>query len=823
MRLDRLEVRGFMRFADEPAVLELRDLPPGLISIKGENGHGKTRLLDAPLGAIFREFPSRKGELAEYATTRDAYIETLVSFDGRGQFRVRVNVDGQKRDTNALLELVQPDGTTVPIEGSDGGLKTFDAAVRKVFPPMPLLLASAFASQNRAGAFSAMSTAKRKEFFAVLLGLEHYAEMAAKAKACFGVVETTRARLVERRDLLARESADSIGDDLAARANTLQGELGAAQLRQMELRDGIQVLEVEREDVEAQALAHRAAVERQTALTQQVGALQAQIDQVAIDEASAGRAYDADHEAAVRTRDRAIQDADVAERAARKLQQTRVEAADARIDDTNQISSRADEIRAAATQKAEAEAQIAELRDRKDADQQHLEDAREQVRMRQALLADCERAERQLETVRQGTQLLTVVKFGEACAGEPACQFVTKAAADRASIPELEAAVSAGASLREGIATWTDQVARYANDVKTRSIAIAQVEARIKGLDPIARLESELAAVEAAIAGYEREKEQASLDLQARVEECTTRRTGALQVFTAVSASLLARRTEQLDALTARRTELHRQLADVQAQLATVTESLPLTQAAAERLVALDTDLAVQRAHWTANEAALARLTERRAALLQERERYAARKRQFTSVQARLRQVEDRLMLWQIYSAAFGRDGLPTLEIAAAGPTVSTLTNDLLSACYGTRFTVELVTQEPRADGKGVKETFELKVFDNEAGGDTRDIGDLSGGERVIVEEALRCGLLLYNNSRNVAPIQTCWRDETTGALDPENALRYVAMLRRLQELGGFHHVLFITHNDDAAALADTQIVVEHGQPRILADQRRAA
>src|SRR5690348_17438264 len=55
-------------------------------------------------------------------------------------------------------------------------------------------------------------------------------------------------------------------------------------------------------------------------------------------------------------------------------------------------------------------------------------------------------------------------------------------------------------------------------------------------------------------------------------------------------------------------------------------------------------------------------------------------------------------------------------------------------------------------------------------------------------------------------PVRTCWRDETTGALDPENATRYLAMLRKVQELGGFAHVLFISHNPDAAAQADAQI-----------------
>jgi len=45
---------------------------------------------------------------------------------------------------------------------------------------------------------------------------------------------------------------------------------------------------------------------------------------------------------------------------------------------------------------------------------------------------------------------------------------------------------------------------------------------------------------------------------------------------------------------------------------------------------------------------------------------------------------------------------------------------------------VDLVTQEAKAGGKGLKESFQIKVFDNERGGTARDLDALSGGEKVI-------------------------------------------------------------------------------------------
>jgi exonuclease SbcC len=115
-----------------------------------------------------------------------------------------------------------------------------------------------------------------------------------------------------------------------------------------------------------------------------------------------------------------------------------------------------------------------------------------------------------------------------------------------------------------------------------------------------------------------------------------------------------------------------------------------------------------------------------------------------------------------------------------------------------------------------MKDDFSIRVLDNQRGGESRDIADLSGGEQVIVAEALSNAICIYVNTRSAMPVRTCWRDETTGALDPENAARYLAMLRKVQVLGGFHHIVFISHNADAAAQADAQIQVHDGTATIV-------
>jgi exonuclease SbcC len=207
-----------------------------------------------------------------------------------------------------------------------------------------------------------------------------------------------------------------------------------------------------------------------------------------------------------------------------------------------------------------------------------------------------------------------------------------------------------------------------------------------------------------------------------------------------------------------------------------------------------------------------ARLTAEAAAARARVDDFQRRRVELEAVQAALVALDRELVEWSFLAAATSRDGLPTLEIDAAGPLVSERANDLLATCYGSqRFTIEIVTQDARAKG-GLKEVFEMKVWDATDSRHARDIGDLSGGEKILVDEAVKCALALHVNDHSRIAIRTCFRDETTSALYPDTALRYMTMLRRVHERGGFDHVFFVTHNPAVAAEADAQILVQGGR-----------
>lgn len=166
---------------------------------------------------------------------------------------------------------------------------------------------------------------------------------------------------------------------------------------------------------------------------------------------------------------------------------------------------------------------------------------------------------------------------------------------------------------------------------------------------------------------------------------------------------------------------------------------------------------------------------------------------------------------WTTLQKATGKTGIQAYLLDASGPEISALTNDLLHSCFGSRFTVRLVTQAAASKKGQTKEIMDLWVLDNVAGTDG-SASMKSGGERVILAEALSLAIAIFNTRRSSIPMADLFRDETSGALDPENARQYVSMLRKALALGNFNRCYFVSHVPEVQALADAELHVEGGK-----------
>jgi len=154
---------------------------------------------------------------------------------------------------------------------------------------------------------------------------------------------------------------------------------------------------------------------------------------------------------------------------------------------------------------------------------------------------------------------------------------------------------------------------------------------------------------------------------------------------------------------------------------------------------------------------------------------------------------------------------MQALEIDAAGPDLSALANLILRTCHGPRWTIDIKTTRERSRGKGEIEDCIVNVYDA-----TKNItipGEyLSGGEKVIVGEAITDAISVLGCRRSGQVGATLIRDESGDGLDEENGPIFMDMLRHAVKLAKASKVLFVSHRPDVIKMADTVIRVHGGK-----------
>ena len=822
MRLLSHKMAGFNHLTG-PFELALGDLPLGLVAMVGGNGEGKSSIglegafagLYGP-GAQTRAFPSREGTLASYATSRTAYIDDAWDLGSVGTFRVRVNVDGTRRTTDAVLLQVTPDGREMPL--NDGKTSTFRTAVSERFPSQRSLLASAFAGQTRRGSFGELGQKERMELFVELADLAYLETKAATARECVRIAESVAVRIRAALDVLQRDVTPERIAELTQRFAQISVEIEASSRQLTDSVNRLTAADRQRQDWQALASQHAAIVVKVDGLRQALARVEAEL--TSLDPAALQRAHsamldqiDARHASTttgVRNRRQGLTTAYLAATADREE----------RIRNNQTLLAEAETIRAAVTKTQAAEAELVECRRQQDDVRQRHEVAKEQIRVRQAELVKSEQAVKELEAVTRRAELLGTVKFGDACGIDPVCPLVTDAVSARARIPELEGQAQHAPTLRDGIAHWTAEATWHAEDLVALCAKGGELDAQITALAPFVKRAVYLDAADGRILEYRRDAQAAEASHKAALDGLAAEERQADETRAAdiqVASDGIQRQALDLEA---KRLTLGDEIGLARQRVLDATTEAERTAGAAQSLAVVEQQIGALRIAIAEIERTGTKLQVEREHAEWQQQELSARQAQAEDAARRLRIVEDELLAWQTLAKALGRDGLQRLEIDAAGPVVSDLANQLLEVGYGTRFQIQIVTEVATASGKDTKEKFTVECLDQLHGGEPRDLGDLSGGERVIVEEALRAALSAYVNLRSRQPIRTLFRDECTGALSPENVGPYIALLRKLRELSGVEQILFVTHSVEAAELADAVVEIEGGCVKAI---RRAA
>ncbi len=328
-----------------------------------------------------------------------------------------------------------------------------------------------------------------------------------------------------------------------------------------------------------------------------------------------------------------------------------------------------------------------------------------------------------------------------------------------------------------------------------RAAALATAEQRLSELRPQleqeradqSRLETELAALpmpeevpaDPNVEHCRREAEEAAIRARLASEEAV--RLGAT-----------------LEQLTPQLTRLEGELAGVVATLNSTPRPTPAGDE--PNLTALEQ--ALQTAQDEQSEA-----LRQYGAIDQRIEAATAAKRRLDEIEAEEGRQLAELSDWSRLGLDLGRDGIQSAEVDSAGPELTELTNDLLHSCHGSRYTVSIETKRATANGKGEVDECRIMVIDTQAGTE-KEAREHSGGEKVIIGEAVSLALSMMACRRAGLEGVTLVRDESGAALDPLNARVYVAMLRRAAAVTRANKVLFVSHSKEVVEMADARVEI---------------
>lgn len=863
MNLRTLSFRGLTRFRRK-VVIDFDAMPQGLVAIAGPNGAGKTTILEAIIVAIYGEFPTRPGSVYEYLNppmdgevprpkgesgrTRkpaDAVVDLTVDLDGR-RWRFRRRFDATARTQ----------GCQVWIDGeAHGEGKTGEAAelVAAHWPPLSQVLASVFAAQGGEGSFLSLKPADRKALIVRMLGLEHLQDLAKlasedaatcssardRAREAVERAEQADGRLAEARAMLAetrqRQQACAQADadaqdtlrELTAELTAARAEWEAAHAAVTEQEKRVADLaaaEQQAADVWSAARRALADVEHAAAEVPALRAAAADLDtlRAAFDHA------EAEHRRTTAAAEQAERDVQAAAQARDRAQDTidKIDGvlAAAGAVDLDAARRHAEAERAAVAAVAAAAAEVAALRPKlaslraAAAQEEQTRKAIKAAETRSGLLAD-------VPCGGQKIRLDADLGLAVDCS---ACPLLVDAVRAKDSLPELrddlEFVAGAGGDLARAEEEQAEAQAR-------RGVAEVQATA-YRGA------EAELVAAEREAARLDEIRASRAFTVS-KLTDCTAKLTEAEQALTAARVVVVP--PCDRSALTAAE-QAHRRLADVAALAGAADARREAAERAAVAANAAAAALLAARQRMPDLQAEESRckvaLNERRqpqaeaaeAAALASRElastasanaRAAGAVEALEDAEGKLddarallvvadQEAEDAALL----AFALGRDGVQAMELDAVGPAVSSIATEILQVVYGPRFVVQMITQVAKAGVAGrrgeTKEVFDVRVIDDVRGTDG-PASRLSGGEQVVVSEALKLALAIFAAQSGASKLRTLVRDESDGALDDERAAHYPAMLRRAQELGGFTRVLLVSHRPDNVAACDAVLRVQGG------------
>lgn len=771
-----------------------------LVALVGPNGAGKSTLLDH--SQPYRLLPSRTSSYStsafsfyDHFSGPEASKELEWEYSGkryRSTLLFKQTAKTKKSeaylhewDGTAWQPVNLPDGTF-----SDGKTATYDKCVDGILGSAEMFFTAAFSAQGRQP-LSSYTNGDIKGLLSELLGLNYVQELGVKANQ---VAKLLRVRLDAMRDDLAkvgehRAELATVGQDLESAQTSLGMQMQVRHAAKEAIRGAAKRLA----DLQSGANANAEVEIKRNSLNAQLASVQQRLS-VAL------RQVDTDIQEE-KQRSGAAAEAAQREASGAEAQITKLTA---QIEERRALLSRKAEIEAAAEAVERYAAAVAQCEADVESSRKSVEDFRrlesERVRLtteRAGLGREGESLIVQCNALKDRAALTDQVP----CAGtdlQGRCMLLGEAVTAKSGIPALEKSAETKRDqyrkATDALKLIVEQIAALPESAHNEE-RIHAAEGALRDTRARQRANDGTAALMEAVAQAEQSINIAEHQIAEYRKTADTKRVEALSLAEGLAArikQLSGRSTEAENAAQAERMAI-----DVELEMLPPAADTSKIEAAEQELESADNALAVAEQTLETANARIATLKERVRSI----ERFLSDAGWITE---KAKTIETEIGCWSMLAKAFGPDGIIALSIDDAGPTLASLANDLLLSCYGPRFSVRIDTQAENQKGD-LKETFDITVFDSERD-DTKSVRDMSGGEKLWINEALTRAMALYQAQLSGQHYECLFADESDGALDPERKQMFIKMKRKVLDLGGYSREIFISHTPELWGLADAQI-----------------
>jgi len=757
--------------------INFENVNSGLIALIGENGGGKTTILENL--HPFRCMASRAGSLQSHFFLKDSF--RVIGFEMNGEnYECKILIDALTGGSEAyLLKNGQP--------VNDGKLTTYDEEIEKLIGSQELFFNSVFSAQKSKG-FAQLKPGERRTLFYELLNLNQYEGYCEIAKTNAKESELNLAK-VEGEISSLKQSQGNL--------ETLQGKLQEAELYETKLKSDSDLYKSNIQCLSDELVALRIENEKNKLI-------QTNNEQVAISIENATMVYN--------------RESDIINKAI-SFGLSNIEDNKKIISRTKKIAENKDAIEAALLRKNKAQMLLQQLSNNvnkvhkqlNDLKDSHLKNkAKFDIENKELQAIQMERASLQnkldlltgnIERNEQDAKLIENVPCNVETGQK--CKFLENAYNAKSINTSYKAErLELINKLDEKTKLQYEKKTSYQNNLQTEN---AQYESEKNAFESKLRLdETRMGKLNAVIAELNKSNwdalKQEATDAETSIKVCEekeknlnkeikNKKAEYLQLTEKYNAELIKLSHSFNDEVAVNIIKIELDIAEQEKQLNNGKETLAWAEGEIKEAVSTVTELKQAITNYNEISLKLTKLEERKTA------------------------IEKDLLEWKILVKAFDKTGIPVLKLENSAVEITSLANELLSF-FENKFRIVFNTTTLSRDKKKVKETFEINVIREN---DVVEISNLSGGEQVWVETALQLAIALVVRKQG-KNIETMFLDETDGALDTDNAYAYLQMIQRAHELSKVHNTFIITHRQELKELIPKKIILKDGYVKTITE-----